>query len=265
MILYDKEDNHKLEIINEMKHDIPVIISIPHSGSYIPTSMKNKLKKEVILPNTDWYLSSLYTFLDSLGYTIIINHVNRYVIDVNRNVDEKKGTSYKTNTVYTHTTQGDEMYNIPITEKEIQERIKNYYIPYHQLLKKAIKEKLKFFNKVYIIDLHSFGLDYGADVILGNNFNESCSLEVSNFFKNSFLKNGFRVKENSPFTGGYITKNYGEKEHNCEAIQIELWYSSYIQMRNYGKEEYPNIDDKTFYECQKKLESIFCDFKKWLK
>lgn len=84
-----------LEIKNKTNHEIPVIISIPHSGAYILPEMKHKLTSGIILPNSDWYLPKLYSFLESLGYTVIINNVNRYVIDVNRQIDEKLSDSYK--------------------------------------------------------------------------------------------------------------------------------------------------------------------------
>ena len=253
-----------IKIIYENNHEIPVIISIPHSGLFIPQSMKRKLKKDVVLTNSDWYLSELYDFLESLGYTVISSDVNRYVIDVNRNVLQKEGSSYKTNMVYTITTQGDEIYDIPVTEHEIKKRMQNYYLPYHNLLKKSIEEKLKHFAKVYVVDLHSFGLNYGADVILGNNFNKSCSRELSSFFIEAFAKNGFGVDENKPYSGGYITKNYGKRGQSCEAIQIELWYYDYIQNRYFGKEELPDIDEKTFSQCKWKMKAVFSELKEWL-
>ncbi len=86
---YLNEHTTLLEIKNKTNHEIPVIISIPHSGAYILPEMKHKLTSGIILPNSDWYLPKLYSFLESLGYTVIINNVNRYVIDVNRQIDEK--------------------------------------------------------------------------------------------------------------------------------------------------------------------------------
>lgn len=132
-----------LETKNKTNHEIPVIISIPHSGAYILPEMKHKLTSGIILPNSDWYLPKLYSFLESLGYTVIINNVNRYVIDVNRQIDEKLSDSYKTNVIYTHTTQDDKIYHTPLTQQEIKKRVMNYYLPYHQALKKSIEDKLK--------------------------------------------------------------------------------------------------------------------------
>lgn len=62
------------------------------------------------------------------------------------------------------------MYRIPLTAKETEERIKNYYAPYHNALIGAIREKLKRYTRIYLLDLHSFGLDCEADIILGNDF-----------------------------------------------------------------------------------------------
>lgn len=201
-----------LEIKNKTNHELPVIISIPHSGIYILPEMKHKMIPDIILPNSDWYLPNLYSFLESLGYTVIINNINRYVIDVNRQIDEKSSNSYKTNVIYTHTTQDDKIYHTPLTQQEIEERIMNYYLPYHNALKKSIEDKLKIFKKVYVIDLHSFGLNYDADIIIGNNFNKSCSNNLTNFFQTAFLENDFSIKKNIPYSGGYITKHYGKKK-----------------------------------------------------
>ena len=69
---YLNEHTTLLEIKNKTNHEIPVIISIPHSGVYILPEMKHKLTSGIILPNSDWYLPKLYSFLESLGYTVII-------------------------------------------------------------------------------------------------------------------------------------------------------------------------------------------------
>ena len=43
-------------VINTSVHMIPEVISIPHSGTYLTQQMKQSLKPNVILPNTDWSL-----------------------------------------------------------------------------------------------------------------------------------------------------------------------------------------------------------------
>ena len=252
-------------IKNDRNHEIPVIISIPHSGLYVPDEVKNKLNEGIKLPNMDWYLPAFYAFLEELGYTVVINRVSRYVIDVNRGENERCG-SYQTNLVYTTTTQGEEMYRIPLTAKETEERIKNYYAPYHNALIGAIREKLKRYTRIYLLDLHSFGLDCEADIILGNDFGKTCSNGIISFLKDKFGENGFLPVENIPFSGAYITKNYCRQFPCCETVQIELSYRAYIQNRVFESgEENPVIEQEYFKNQQKKMAAVYSRFREYLR
>ena len=149
-----------ITVINDRDNKLPFVISIPHSGLYITKEMNDKLNDNVILSNSDWYLKELYSFLEELGFTIVINNINRYTIDPNRELILNNGDNYTSSIVYTKNTFSKNMYkNIP-DEKEIQDRINKYYKTYHDELQKQINRKLKVFDKVILIDLHSFGPYY---------------------------------------------------------------------------------------------------------
>lgn len=244
-----------IEVWNEYNHNFPIVVSIPHSGTFIPDRMKEKLCENVLLPNMDWYLEKLYSFLKDLGITTIINNTSRYVIDVNRKIEEKKTDSYSENYVYLKTTFNDNMYKSLPTETEIQDRIKLYYNPYHQKLNDLIKEKEKQFKKFFLIDLHSFGRDLKVDIVLGNKTGESSS---NSFFLNiqRMLESiGFQIALNTPYSGGYIIKEYSS--NTVETVQIELNYQKYIDQKNFGKEELPNINEPLFLETQGMLKIFF--------
>ena len=70
MYYYYEHTQHcaPFHVINEFVHTIPAVISIPHSGTYLTQQMKQNLKPDIVLPNTDWYLPVLYSFLQQLGY-----------------------------------------------------------------------------------------------------------------------------------------------------------------------------------------------------
>lgn len=139
----------KIEIWNNNKNKIPLIISIPHSGTYIPQTMKENLVDNLILANMDWYLPNLYLFLKDLEITTIINNVSRYVIDTNRKITDNINTSYVDNYIYTKTTFNNPMYNTNLEDEEIRNRITKYYLPYHKTLFTETQEKLKcFFEKM---------------------------------------------------------------------------------------------------------------------
>ena len=50
-------------IYNEEKNSYPVIISLPHSGTWLPAEMRESLLEDAVLANTDWFLPELYQFL----------------------------------------------------------------------------------------------------------------------------------------------------------------------------------------------------------
>ena len=244
--IYNKEDNV-----------YPVVISIPHSGTGITPDMDKKLVDDIILPNMDWYLPELYSFLPDMGFTVIINHVSRYVIDPNRNLSGNYEGSYKITPVYQQTTMGQDMYREKLSNKEIQNRINAYYNPYHQMIQNAISQKSRYFSKVLLLDLHSFGLNLDSDIVLGNKVGRSSSGNIFHAVKKMLEKEKFTVNDNAPFPGGFIIGHYGGLQNICEALQIELSYKSYIDNREFVNEEFPEINDSLFKEAQNKMKRFF--------
>ena len=46
----------------------PLLISLPHSGTYVPPELAVRLRPEVLdLPDTDWFVPQLYDFFRDLG------------------------------------------------------------------------------------------------------------------------------------------------------------------------------------------------------
>lgn len=68
---------------------------------------------------------------------------------------------------------------------------------------------------------------------------------------------GFIVSSNKPYKGGYITKNYREKFNNCETLQIELYYGTYIDNREFIEEYKPTVNENVFYNTQRKMMRVF--------
>ncbi len=246
---------YEIEIWNNGKNKIPIIVSIPHSGTYIPQTMKEKLVDNLIFANMDWYLPNLYSFLKDLEITTIVNNVSRYVIDPNRKITDSINTSYLDNYVYTKTTFNNPMYNTDLEDEEIRDRITKYYAPYHQTLENLINDKLSYFNKIYLIDLHSFGKDIDANIVLGNINGQTLSKELTMSIKNTLEKLDFIVSLNNPYSGGYITKKYANNK--VETLQLELSYKKYIDNRTFRNEEFPRINKTLFTETQEKLKYFF--------
>lgn len=263
-ILENIED--RFTVLNRDNHEIPIVISIPHSGLLLTKEMKDKLVDDLIFANIDWYLPELYNFLEELGFTVIINNMSRYVIDPNREINfDIKDDSYINNFVYPATTFGNAIYKDDITYTEVMDRVEKYYYPYHDLIKESLDEKLKYFDKVYLLDLHSFGNSFGVDIVLGNDYGKTSGNKYFSLVKDLLNKYYFKVLENDHFKGGHITRCYGDKDNKCEAIQLELCYKSYIFNREYGDEDFPLIDEETFENTKARMNKFFNELKEMIK
>lgn len=248
-------------VYNANLNRFPVVVDLPHSGTKITSSMAQQLLPTAILANTDWFLRELYDFLPKLGFTVLENNLNRYLIDPNRDPKEKlSGTYY--HLIYTQNTFGHPLYKWPLSPLEIDSRINQYYKPYHQQLDTLLKNKLAVFGKVLLLDLHSFA-EYThpttkptADVVLGNDFNQTASRATLAGFKQLFEAQNYTVEENFPFRGGYITRHYGSQT-GVQAIQIELRYNQYIGKRFFDEEVLNDWDPSTFNCTKQRLQKIF--------
>lgn len=266
MILYrimnDRES--PVCVLNRDLHDLPVVISIPHSGVSMTDLMAQNLRKDAILANMDWYLPELYNFLENMGFTVVINRMSRYVIDPNRDLAGGTQQNYTKALIYEKTTFGRDLYQCTLSEKEIQARIDRFYNPYHQTLHDLISEKQKYFDRVYLLDLHSFGREIEADVVLGNCDGKSMNDRLTLRINDLFSANHYKVSLNQPFGGGYIVRHYGRANERCEALPIELAYRAYIGKRSFGEEESPSIDAHVMQDCRDKLRRIFQELKQVL-
>lgn len=248
------------EIINANHHELPLIVSMPHSGTWLPATMQAALVPDIILANVDWFLPDLYRFIPDSGITTLINHVHRYVADPNRSVHSLADGSYEQTAVYQRNTFGRPLYTQPLTQDTIQTRMRDYYFPYRHALQALIEAKLTYFDRILVLDMHSFGAyphDHEtppADVVLGNRRDQTISPALRQFLTTSMRQQGFTVADNHPFAGGAITRDFANDR--VATLQIELHYSSYIARRTFGEEELTAPDATVFATTQTKMKVI---------
>lgn len=252
------------DVLNEDCHQYPLVVSIPHSGTYLPAEMQKKLLPDAVIANVDWFLRELYHFLISLNVSVIQNNVCRYVVDPNRAVDQQDVSgSYLENVIYQKNTFGHPLYREPLDKKTQQARVHQFYLPYHQQLAEMLAAKTARFDKVLLLDLHSFA-EYPenpeqqktADVVLGNTWDQSSDKKVKDYFSTALTAVGYSVSDNYPFNGGFITRHYG-KNAKVEALQLEIRYHHYIEDRYYGEEYVTEYQPEPFYQTQQMLKELF--------
>ena len=105
-------------LISPLKNKVPILISVPHSGTSFPKELLNSFYPQTLTcpEDTDWFVDQLYSFAPELGITLIVAPLSRYVIDLNRNLKNQPLYSKKrpqTPLVPTQSFAGKDLYPPP--------------------------------------------------------------------------------------------------------------------------------------------------------
>ncbi|MGA9851474.1 MAG: N-formylglutamate amidohydrolase [Gammaproteobacteria bacterium] len=230
------------EIRKPSAHELPVLVSIPHTGTYVPEAIAAEFASDYIrsLPMTDWHLHHLYDFLPALGVTTIYATYSRFVADLNRPPNDQPlyPGRFETGFVALKTFWGEVIYRTPPSQEEKSRRRERVHAPYHATLLELIDAKIKRFGRVVLIDAHSVAsranLLHGelkGHVYLGDRDGKTCDPWLINTVEHGFQQAGFTVTRNNPYKGGYITDHYG-KIDKVEALQIEMCERVYMDENN---------------------------------
>jgi N-formylglutamate deformylase len=217
---------------------IPLLVSIPHTGTYVPEVIAAEFASDFIrtLPMTDWHLHHLYDFLPALGATTIYATYSRFVADLNRPPDDTPlyPGRFETGFVAHKTFWGEDIYRTAPSHAEIDRRRTVVHAPYHAKLLALIDAKIKQFGRVVLIDAHSVAsranLLHGelkGQIYLGDRDGQSCAAWLMDAVERTFQDAGYAVTCNDPYKGGYITAHYGQMPE-VEAVQIEMCERVYL-------------------------------------
>ena len=225
---------------------LPFVISVPHCSGRIPERMRADLalSNDEIADSIDFGTREIFGTLDARD--ILCSKWSRLVVDLSRDPERRdhKGViariDYFGRSIYHENGVPD--------EKEISGRLREYYWPYHNRLREALARP----HIRGVIDCHSLsGIgpseapDAGKkrkDIVLSNNGdhrgemtpalgNTTCPSELLSLMKQVFLREGFSVAINNPYTAGFISTHYGHAFADREkfAVQIEINQDLYAE------------------------------------
>ncbi len=237
-------------IVEPRGERVPVILSVPHSGTEFPEELKSQYRPELTAQpdDTDWFVHDLYDFAPDLGITVIHAKYSRWVIDLNRDAGNKAlyndgriitgltpSTDFLGNDIYL-----DEKY-IP-GDDETERRLEIYYQPYYRKIQSLLADTVKKFGQTLLWDAHSIrrfvptiNPEPFPDLILGDNDGKSADREIIDIALNGLKAGKYQLNHNAPFKGGQITRFFGRPETRIHALQLEM-----------AKTLYMNDDELTF-------------------
>ena len=217
----------------------PLLVSMPHSGLQLTPQVTAGLTDEAkSLPDTDWHLPELYDFLEALGVGEIRANYSRYVIDLNRPIDDKPLYDTKTTGLFP-----DILFaQTPVfnTGKSPSASARAFYKaqiwrPYHQAITDELARLKSQFGYAILFDAHSIAakvpmLFTGTlpDFNWGTNNGAACHPYLENAVAEA-VKAPYSQVVNGRFKGGFITRSFGQPQDSIHAVQLELSQATYLQ------------------------------------
>lgn len=229
----------------------PLLISLPHDGSRIPDAIAARMRPAARrAPDTDWHVGRLYEPLaKALGASVLRPQWSRYVVDLNRPADGHAlyPGRKETGLVSTVGFDGEPLYvdGAEPDAEEIQQRVNEYWHPYHQALSQELERLRGEHGRVVLWEGHSIRsrvpmLFDGRlpDLNLGTADGASCGPALQQQLQAALQgQSRYTHVVNGRFKGGYITRHYGRPEAGVQAVQLELAQLNYMDEDSFAYDE----------------------------
>jgi N-formylglutamate deformylase len=228
---------------------LPFVISLPHCSDRIPRAERGaiSLSDQEIYASKDVGTWEIFGLLPAR--VILCAPWSRILVDLNRGAHHGGAKGVIPKIDY----HGRPVYRAGMFpgEHEVGKRLRDYYRPYHDRLKKAMERP----DIQGLVDCHSLSRvgppaspDRGKtrkDIVLSNNGNQdgepdpalgatSCPADLLHLMGRAFQKTGFSVAINDPYSGGHILKHHGREavKKGKIALQIEINQDLFVDSEN---------------------------------
>jgi N-formylglutamate deformylase len=226
----------------------PLLISLPHDGSFIPDDIAARMQPNArCSPDTDWHVGRLYEPLaQALGASLLKPMASRYVIDLNRPADGHAlyPGQRETGLVPAIGFDGEPLYleGHEPDAAEVQQRINDFWRPYHEALSHEITRLLEEYGRVVLWEGHSIRShvpmlfdgqlpDFNLGTVSGASCGSALQLNLQTLLES---QSRFTFAINGRFKGGYITRHYGQSETAIQAVQLELAQVNYMDEESFA-------------------------------
>lgn len=240
---------------------LPVILTSPHSGRVFPEGFlaSSRLNALSIRRSEDSFVDELFGAGPALGMRLLAASFPRAYCDANREAweldpemfedalpDYANVTSPRVaaglGTLARIVATGETIYRRKLRFAEAEQRVLHCWQPFHATLEGLIEAARLEFGACLLLDCHSMPRCFAdgpasrhVNVVLGDGYGTSCSPKVTAFVEAALQRLNFTVGRNDPYSGGYITRHYGQPRQDVHVLQIELARSLYMDERRIEK------------------------------
>lgn len=234
-----------------VRQTVPVLLTSAHSGQAYPEDFlaAARLDAPTLRRSEDSFVDELFAAAPALGMPLLCANFPRAFCDVNReaweldpemfteplppwvNSDSQRvqsGLGMMARVV----TSGAPIYRRKLPFAEAERRVRDYWQPWHDALARLVMATRRRFGACLLVDCHSMPraeLAPGtSDFILGDLHGTSCHRLITGAVERLIEGEGYSVRRNLPYAGGFITRHYGMPSRNEHALQIEIARDLYM-------------------------------------
>jgi len=200
----------------------------------------------------DAFVDQLFADAPRYGVPLLAARAPRAFLDLNRAVDEldpavidgvghtphNPRISSGLGVVPRVVAGGRAIYAGRIAQVDAEQRLTQFWHPYHNRLRKLMFDTTEIFGKAVLIDCHSMPHEAieahhrshvtRPEVVLGDRFGVAAGSDVVQQLEAAFKDAGLRVARNTPFAGAYITQAYGRPTRGQHVVQVEIDRALYL-------------------------------------
>ena len=255
----------------------PLVLSSPHSGKFYPKEFLklSQIPIETLKQSEDSLVDDLLSTNSANNNVLLSANWSRSVIDVNRAINDFNEnnfdppiTKYKSipskysrsglGVIPSRSINNELIYKNLIPGDISTEWLDKAWNSYHDSLKKILNRVFEIYGYYILFDFHSMPsrtyLGNNPDIVLGDCYGSSISPNIIIYVKKLFLNSGLKVKLNDPYSGGYITENYGLPKKGFHTLQIEINRSLYLNEKTREKNHNFNYLQKLLMDLIKNFE-----------
>jgi len=228
-------------MIRVKKGNGPLLICLPHTGAAIPPAVESRMSATGRLKtDMSWHLDQVFDLSEDLDATVIYSTISKLVADVDRApTDFEVGEDSSTSCCPTLTLDGKKIYKYEEEPgaAEHEQRLLLFHDPFHKAIDAEIARLKQQHSEIAVFDCQSMRsrikgfCDRGLPMVsLGTAEGKSCDAGLKDVVAGCFMGvTGFSIGIDDLFTGGHITRTYGDPRKGVHAMTIVVAQRAYLR------------------------------------
>lgn len=227
---------------------VPLVVDVSRSGREYPKEYRSPLPFTTVHDNVSMYVEDLWAGTPAAGGTLLFCSFPNTWVDVNRNesdldpavVDGVWPTPLKPTArtleglglIKTKSRYGEPFQERQLTVAEIEERLAQYYRPYHAELKRLVDDTYRRFGVLRQISCHCMSAvgapthpDAGkprADFCISDLRGKTSSQQTMDLIVDTLKTLDYSVSVNEPYVGNELIGRHGDPSRGIDSVQVEI-------------------------------------------